>query len=241
MIGQIVSARNYMSDSKGQPEDMWYSYDHIGNVANLSDSSGDETVEFAQDAFGNVLSSTFTGAWATDPSGRHETTKEIDSDIDMYYFWQRWYEPEVGRFCTVDGSGFSDGINLYSYCSNNSVIYIDSDGEKKRRYDQYEELMELWDCVEQEKDKVAKDAACVEAAEILCEKGGLVEQCMKRKGKWPLKFTVMSINDAYRFHTWCEFLTDDMKCKVEKWVHWPKPEWNCKRRSTKPVDAGYPK
>jgi RHS repeat-associated protein len=101
-VGQIVSAKNHMSDSYGQPEDVWYSYDHIGNVVNLSSSTGAKTVEYAQDAFGNVLSSATTGAWATSADGRHLTTKEYEDEMNLYNFGLRWYDPEIGRFDSKD-------------------------------------------------------------------------------------------------------------------------------------------
>mgnify|MGYP006308273883 FL=1 len=106
-----------MSNSRGQPEDFWYSYDHIGNVMNLSDENGDETEEFAQDAFGNVLSSAQTGAWASDPSGRHETTKEMDGDVGLYYFWQRWYDSKTGRFLSK---------SPYPYPLEHQYLYIEN-------------------------------------------------------------------------------------------------------------------
>ena len=142
-FGQIISSRKYMSDTYGQPEDFWYSYDHIGNVMNLSDASGDEAVEYAQDAFGNVLTSAQTGVWASSPSGRHETTKELDGDVGLYYFSSRWYDPQIGRF--VQRDRLMNGIqkkedlivfnlisrqyvNQYMYCLNNPVNYIDVSG-----------------------------------------------------------------------------------------------------------------
>ena len=94
---------------------------------NLSDENGDETEEFAQDAFGNVLSSAQTGAWASDPSGRHETTKEMDGDVGLYYFSQRWYDSKTGRF--LSKSPFlPDKEHSFSYCNNNPISYDDAKG-----------------------------------------------------------------------------------------------------------------
>jgi RHS repeat-associated protein len=121
--------REYMSDSNDQPEDTWYHFDHLGNVANLSDSSGDETEEFAQDAFGNVLSSTTTGAWASSFSGRHLTSKEYDGTAEMYYFYQRWYDPELGRFL-AKAPYPPQYEHPYSYCMNNPLNRIDPQGLK---------------------------------------------------------------------------------------------------------------
>jgi RHS repeat-associated protein len=127
-IGQIVSAKNYMSNSYGQPEDVWYSYDHNGDVVNLSNSSGAKTTEYAQDAFGNVLSSATTGAWATSADGRHITTKEYDDNLNLYNFGLRWYDPEIGRFVSKDPMGMDNQCNFYLFCGNNPVNLVDPTG-----------------------------------------------------------------------------------------------------------------
>ena len=44
----------------------------------------------------------------------------------MKYFGARFYDPEVGRFITVDPG--KDGLNWYAYCNNNPLRYIDPDG-----------------------------------------------------------------------------------------------------------------
>jgi RHS repeat-associated protein len=119
--------RQYMSDSNDQPEDTWYHFDHLGNVANLSDSSGDETTEFIQDAFGNVLSSTTTGAWASSVSGRHLTTKEYDGQAEMYYFWHRWYDPKIGRFLSKAPMPVIIE-HPYNYVMNNPINRSDATG-----------------------------------------------------------------------------------------------------------------
>jgi RHS repeat-associated protein len=42
-----------------------------------------------QEAYGNVK--------VGSQSGYHLTTKEYDSIPELYYFWQRWYDPILGR------------------------------------------------------------------------------------------------------------------------------------------------
>jgi len=174
-IGQIVSAKNYMSDSYGQPQDVWYSYDHIGNVVNLSNSSGAKTTEYAQDAFGNVLSSATTGAWATSADGRHLTTKEYDDNVDFYYFNARWYDPGIGRFISRDPIfSFANKdlyfklpyfftrlyINQYIYCLNNPVNSYDSSGGcNSTDKEILEELKKKWN--KNKAENALKDACCV--------------------------------------------------------------------------------
>jgi RHS repeat-associated protein len=56
------------------------------------------------------------------------TGKEYDADIGLYYFNARWYDPELGRFINEDPAGDPNNPNLYTYCRNNPLSYIDSDG-----------------------------------------------------------------------------------------------------------------
>jgi RHS repeat-associated protein len=54
------------------------------------------------------------------------TGKDFDAEISLYYFNARWYDPELGRFISVDP--IKDGVNWYVYCSNNPLICIDPSG-----------------------------------------------------------------------------------------------------------------
>lgn len=54
------------------------------------------------------------------------TGKKLDSVTGLYYFNQRWYDPEIGRFMQEDPAG--QGLNPYLYCANNPMGYIDPDG-----------------------------------------------------------------------------------------------------------------
>jgi len=103
----------------------WLHYDRLGSVMNKSGSAGTLTDTYHQDAYGNVLSNVNTGQWASSMSGRHLTTKEYDGDANLYYFWQRWYDPRVGRFISQDEIPVA---NLYAYVGNRPTGRIDPSG-----------------------------------------------------------------------------------------------------------------
>ena len=53
------------------------------------------------------------------------TGREYDAETGLYYYRARCYDPAIGRFLQTDPIGYKGGINLYSYCSNNPIIYVD--------------------------------------------------------------------------------------------------------------------
>jgi len=56
-----------------------------------------------------------------------------DLDISMYYLNSRYYNPQIGRFINADGMlgqfGDIQSTNMYAYCANNPVMYLDPSGE----------------------------------------------------------------------------------------------------------------
>ena len=56
-----------------------------------------------------------------------------DDSLGLYYLMSRYYDPETGRFISPDAIEYLDpstigGLNLYSYCNNNPVMYVDPSG-----------------------------------------------------------------------------------------------------------------
>ena len=47
----------------------------------------------------------------------------------MYYFNARWYDQELGRFISEDPAADPNNPNLYVYCANNPLVYIDPTGQ----------------------------------------------------------------------------------------------------------------
>lgn len=57
----------------------------------------------------------------------------FDTETKLYFLKTRYYDPEVGRFITIDDISYIDpeiinGLNLYAYCGNNPVMRVDENG-----------------------------------------------------------------------------------------------------------------
>ena len=56
-----------------------------------------------------------------------------DAETGLYYLQTRYYDPEIGRFVTIDDVAYLapdtvGGLNLYAYCNNNPVMGVDPTG-----------------------------------------------------------------------------------------------------------------
>ena len=94
--------------------------DAIGNVLN----------RYEYDAFGNftVKEETVTNRFCF-------TGEQYDPASNLYYLRARFYSPVIGRFLNED-TYYGDGLNLYAYCHNNPLTYVDPTGhwcEKKQQ------------------------------------------------------------------------------------------------------------
>jgi RHS repeat-associated protein len=107
--------------SKNGPTVRYFLTDHLGSTEALADASGTIVSSTSYDSFGNAASNIAT-------TYRY-TGREYDVDTGLYYYRNRWYDPEVGRFISEDPIGFASGdINLYGYVGNNPLSFIDPFG-----------------------------------------------------------------------------------------------------------------
>ncbi|AQQ10446.1 Cell wall-associated polypeptide CWBP200 [Sedimentisphaera cyanobacteriorum] len=51
--------------------------------------------------------------------------RRYDSESGLYYCRARYYNPALGVFHSRDPLAYIDSINLYAYCTNNPVNFVD--------------------------------------------------------------------------------------------------------------------
>ena len=93
----------------------------LGSNIVLTDEGKNVIARYEYDVFGAVRSEVGTG-----DNPRKFTGKEYESDVKLYYFAARYYDPYIGRFTQRDPIG--DGVNWYVYAHNNPLSLIDPTG-----------------------------------------------------------------------------------------------------------------
>lgn len=115
----------------------WYYYhtDALGSVVALSNSSGMLVERYKYTPFGVVSIYDSNGTLNSPDSDVSAygnpymfTARRYDSETGLYYYRARMYSPTLGRFLQTDPLGYYDSMNLYQYCGNNPVNWIDPMG-----------------------------------------------------------------------------------------------------------------
>ena len=102
-----------------------YCSDELGSITHILDEEGQILNHYEYDAFGNT-----TICEETVSNRFRYTGQQYDKVTEQYYLRARYYNPIIGRFLQED-SYYNDGLNLYAYCENNPVRYIDPSGYTK--------------------------------------------------------------------------------------------------------------
>ena len=105
-----------------------------GDVVGILNGSGVEVVSYVYDAWGNhiSISGSMAGALGIYNPLRYRGYV-YDQETGLYYLQSRYYNPTICRFINADaftstGQGII-GNNMFAYCGNNPVMYVDFSGE----------------------------------------------------------------------------------------------------------------
>ena len=98
-----------------------YASDEMGSITHITD--GDRILNtYEYDVWGEVVSE------REEVDNRFKFNgQQLDPITGQYYLRARYYNPVIGRF-TQEDTYRGDGLNLYAYCGNNPVYYVDPTG-----------------------------------------------------------------------------------------------------------------
>ena len=99
-----------------------YASDEMGSATHIVDDAGAVQNRYEYDAWGNL-----TVQEEAVPNRFTYYGQQIDPITQQYYLRARFYNPVIGRF-TQEDTYRGDGLNLYAYCANNPVYYVDPTG-----------------------------------------------------------------------------------------------------------------
>ena len=114
------------SDSESARTYYHYASDELGSITHVTDADGNVLNRYEYDAFGD-----FTLREETVENRFGFAGEQYDPVANLYYLRARFYNPVIGRFLQED-TYYGDGLNLYAYCHNNPVSYVDPTGHEAR-------------------------------------------------------------------------------------------------------------
>jgi RHS repeat-associated protein len=111
-------------NSNGGDTVAYYQHDHLLTPIQALDKKGNIVWSAQYNVFGQATANTTTINSSLRLPGQVE-----DEEIGLYYNWNRYYDPENGRYLTLDPVKLFGGINTYTYVFGNPLIAFDPEGE----------------------------------------------------------------------------------------------------------------
>ena len=113
-------------DLFGNDEWLFVHQDHMQTPRMLTDEVGNSVWRWDSDAFGSTLpEGTIDGGVSYNIRfpGQY-----YDVESGLHYNWNRFYDPETGRYVTSDPIGLGGGLNTFGYVFGNPLSFNDPAG-----------------------------------------------------------------------------------------------------------------
>jgi RHS repeat-associated protein len=124
-IGGLLARTDMALAIYNRPASAYYHADGNGNITALINSQQVLMAKYLYDPYGNILSQ--SGPLA-DANVYRFSSKEFHANSGLIYYLYRFYDPNLQRWLSRDPIGEAGGINLYRFCHNAGLIYVDPFG-----------------------------------------------------------------------------------------------------------------
>ena len=101
----------------------FYINDHLGTPQQLITADGTVVWQAAYLPFGEAQLRVGTITNNLRFPGQY-----YDAETGLHYNWNRYYNPDTGRYLSPDPIGLEGGLNLYAYVENDPVNWMDPEG-----------------------------------------------------------------------------------------------------------------
>jgi RHS repeat-associated protein len=104
--------------------------DHLGSVVAIVDSMGHLVETYDYSPFGKTtIHNRYGQTISTSDVGNTLSFTGREKDGSYYYYRNRWYSPDLGRFLEPDPIGLAGwDVNIYRYVGNNPLWWVDPFG-----------------------------------------------------------------------------------------------------------------